>query len=46
MLQLYDQIHVIGDFYLQPALTVAPVAGEKTAHQPAVAFTLQTTILF
>jgi porin len=46
MLQMYDQIHVIGDVYLQPAITVAPVAGEKTARQPPVAFTLQSTILF
>src|SRR6185369_14147306 len=46
LLQLYDQIHVIGDFFLQPAMTLSPNPGEKTARSPAVAFTLQSTVLF
>lgn len=46
LLQFYDQVHVIGDFYLEPVLTLAPNPGEKTAGQPAVAFTVQTTVLF
>jgi porin len=46
LLQVYDQIHVIGDIYLEPVLTVAPIPGDKTARQPAVAFTVQSTVLF
>jgi porin len=46
LLQAYDQVHVIGDFYVQPALTVSPNPAEKTARKPAVAFTVQSTILF
>lgn len=46
LLQIYDQVHVIGDIYLEPALTVVPNPGEKTAGKPAVAFTVQSTILF
>ena len=46
LLQNYDQVHVIGDIYLEPALTVVPNPGEKTAGKPAVAFTVQSTILF
>jgi len=46
LLQLYDQIQVFGSFYLQPTLTFSPSPGEKAARAPAVAFTLQTTILF
>jgi porin len=46
LLQFYDQIHVIGAVYLEPVLTVAPSPGEKTAGQPAVAFTVQSTVLF
>lgn len=46
MLQFYYQLHVIDATYLEPVLTVAPVAGDKTAGQPAVAFTVQSTVLF
>ena len=46
MLQAYDQVHVIGAVYLQPALTLSPNPGEKTARSPAVAFTVQSTVLF
>ena len=46
LLQFYDQIHVFGDVYLEPALTLAPTPGVKTAGQPAVAFTVQSTVLF
>ena len=46
LLQFYDQLHVIGDVYLQPAVTLSPEPGEKTATGPAVAFTIQSTILF
>jgi carbohydrate-selective porin OprB len=45
-LQFYDQIHVFGGVYLQPALTLSPNPGEKTAHAPAIAFTVQSTVLF
>jgi carbohydrate-selective porin OprB len=44
--QFYDQIHVFGGVYLQPALTLSPNPGEKTAHAPAIAFTMQSTVLF
>jgi porin len=40
LLQAYDQIHVFDGVYLQPALTLSPNPGEKTAHAPAIAFTL------
>jgi porin len=46
LLQFYDQIHVVGDVFLQPALTLSPNPAEKTARTPAVAFTLQSTVLF
>jgi carbohydrate-selective porin OprB len=46
LIQVYDQIQVFGSFYLQPTLTFSPNPGETTAHAPAVAFTLQSTILF
>ena len=46
LLQFYDQIHVFGSVYLQPALTLSPNPGEKTAHSPAIAFTVQSTVLF
>lgn len=46
LLQFYDQIHVFGGVYLQPALTLSPNPGEKTAHAPAIAFTVQSTVLF
>lgn len=46
LLQVYDQIHVIDAIYLEPVLTVAPNPGQKTASQPAVAFTVQSTVLF
>jgi porin len=46
LIQVYDQIQVFGSFYLQPTLTLSPNPGETTAHAPAVAFTLQSTILF
>jgi porin len=46
LIQVYDQIQVFGSFYLQPTLTFSPNPGETTAHAPAAAFTLQSTILF
>ena len=46
LIQVYDQIQVFDSFYLQPTLTFSPDPGETTAHAPAVAFTLQSTILF
>ena len=46
LLQFYDQIQVSGSVYLQPTLTISPNPGEKTARAPAVAFTLQSTVLF
>jgi porin len=46
LIQVYDQIQVFGSLYLQPTLTFSPNPGETTAHAPAVAFTLQSTILF
>ena len=46
LIQVYDQIQVFGSFYLQPTLTFSPNPGERTAHAPAAAFTLQSTILF
>jgi porin len=46
LLQFYDQIHVFDGVYLQPALTVSPNPGERTARAPAIAFTVQSTVLF
>jgi porin len=46
LIQVYDQIQVFDSFYLQPTLTFSPNPGETTAHAPAAAFTLQSTILF
>jgi len=46
LLQFYDQIQVFGSVYLQPTLTLSPNPGEKTARAPAIAFTLQSTVLF
>jgi porin len=46
LIQVYDQIQVFNSFYLQPTLTFSPNPGETTAHAPAAAFTLQSTILF
>ena len=46
LIQVYDQIQVFGSFYLQPTLTFSPNPGQPTAHAPAAAFTLQSTILF
>ena len=46
LVQVYDQIQVFGPIYLQPTLTVSPNPGEKTARAPAVAFTVQSTVLF
>ena len=41
-----DQIHVFDGVYLQPALTLSPNPGAKTARAPAIAFTVQSTVLF
>jgi porin len=46
LLQFYDQVHVCGAVYLQPTLTLSPNPGEKTARAPAIAFTVQSTVLF
>jgi porin len=46
LIQVYDQIQIFGSFYLQPTLTFSPNPGETSAHAPAAAFTLQSTILF
>jgi porin len=46
LFQAYDQIKVEDAFYIEPAVTLGPALGEKGAHDPALAFTLQTTILF
>jgi porin len=46
LLQFYDQIHVFDGVYLQPALTLSPNPGAKTARAPAIAFTVQSTVLF
>jgi carbohydrate-selective porin OprB len=46
LLQFYDQIQICGGFYLQPALTLSPNPGGKTARAPAIAFTIQSTVLF
>ena len=43
--QVYDQIQVTNAFFLEPALTLS-TPGETSARRPAVAFTLQSTILF
>jgi len=45
-LQFYDQIYGLRGFYLQPTLTLSPNPGEKTARAPAIAFTVQSTVLF
>ena len=45
LFQVYDQIQVRNAFYLEPALTLS-TPGEKSARQPALGFTLQSTILF
>jgi len=46
LLQFYDQIRLFDGVYLQPALTLSPSPGEKTARAPAIAFTVQSTVLF
>ena len=46
LFQVYDQIQIVGSIYLQPTLTLSPNPGEKAAHAPALAFTLQSTLLF
>jgi len=46
LLQFYDQIQICGAVYLQPTLTLSPNPGEKTARAPAIAFTVQSTVLF
>jgi porin len=45
ILQAYYQIQVKSAFYLEPALTLS-TPGERSAAQPTLAFTLQSTILF
>ena len=45
LFQVYDQIEVRNAFYLEPALTLS-TPGERSARQPALGFTLQSTILF
>jgi porin len=45
LLQAYYQIQVKSAFYLEPALTLS-TPGDRSAGQPALAFTLQSTILF
>jgi porin len=45
LLQAYYQIQVKSAFYLEPAVTLS-TPGERGAGQPALAFTLQSTILF
>jgi porin len=46
LIQGYAQIHVFGTVFLQPTLTVSPQPAALDAQGPAVAFTLQSTILF
>jgi porin len=45
ILQAYYQFQVKSAFYLEPALTLS-TPGERSAGQPALALTLQSTILF
>jgi porin len=45
ILQAYYQIQVKSAFYLEPALTLS-TPGERSAGQPALPFSLQSTILF
>ena len=45
LFQAYYQIQVKSAFYLEPAVTLS-TPGERSAGQPALAFTLQSTILF
>lgn len=45
LFQAYYQIQVKSAFYLEPALTLS-TPGERSASQPTLAFTLQSTILF
>jgi carbohydrate-selective porin OprB len=46
LIQGYGQIQVFGPVFLQPTLTVSPQPAALDAQGPAVAFTLQSTILF
>jgi porin len=46
LLQAYDQIHVVSSVFLQPTLTVSPEPGDKEAHGPVTAFTVQSTAAF
>ena len=46
LIQTYAQVHVFGPFFLQPTLTVSPQPAALDAQGPAVAFTIQSTILF
>jgi porin len=45
LFQAYYQIQVKSAFFLEPAVTLS-TPGERSAGQPALAFTLQSTILF
>jgi porin len=45
LFQAYYQIQVKSAFYLEPAVTLS-TPGERSAGQPALTFTLQSTILF
>jgi porin len=45
ILQAYYQMQVKSAFYLEPAVTLS-TPGERSAAQPTLAFTLQSTILF
>ena len=46
MLQAYGQIHAWGNIYLQPAITVLPTVGLKSATNNSTSIMLQAVILF
>ena len=46
LIQSYAQIYLFGTVFVQPTLTVSPQPAALDAQGPAVAFTLQSTILF
>jgi len=46
MVQLYTQIHLGGNLFLQPTLTALPLVGDRTASQGSLSGLLQLTALF
>ena len=46
MIQVYGQIHLLGDTYITPAITYLPVVGSRSANNRSTSMMLQLTTLF